>query len=191
MGIDIQIQKAVIVEVKKSVPKWTSEILRVERITLENLEDCKWFNDEFTITKFKEFLKVGHIGFFCYKGDICIFRTWILINSDNTFVGNNFIYQLAENEVFSGWSETAVQYRGFGAFSFTLNQIIYELTNLNISAYIAYDNIASIKGTEKTGFEITKRLILIKFYRLRCKIQFTTKNNRRVLRLGFSHKISK
>jgi hypothetical protein len=153
--------------------------------------DSKWFNDEVTITKFKEFLKVGHIGFFCYKGDVCIFRTWIFINSDNTFVGNNFIYQLAENEVFSGWSETALNYRGLGAFSFTLNQIIHELPNLNISAYIAHDNIASIRGTEKTGFEITKRLLLIKFYRLRCKIQFAGKNNSWVFRLGFSHKIIK
>ena len=98
-------------------------------------------------------------------------ENWIFTHSANTLVGRNFVYDLAKNEVFSGWSETAPEFRGLGAFPFTLNYIIQQYPEFHISAYIAESNTASIKGVLKTGFTITRKFTLLKLWRIRIQIE--------------------
>lgn len=181
----IEIDRAVIVEVLKNPPAMSNNDLEVKPITLDNLQDAAWFNDASALESFQQFLESGHLGFYCYKDGICIFRTWIFTHSANTLVGRNFVYQLAPNEVFSGWSETAKEYRGLGAFPFTLNYIIQHYPELHISAYIAADNTASIKGVLKTGFTITRKFTLIRFWRIRVQLETFRHTHKRYFRLKF------
>jgi hypothetical protein len=179
----IEIDKAVIVEVLGSTPTISNSNLEVRPITKENLTDAAWFNDEATLDAFVHFIDSGHLGFYCYQNGVCIFRTWIFTHSANTFVGRNFVYQLAKNEVFSGWSETAQEYRGLGAFPFTLNYIIQQYPQFHISAYIAADNHASIKGVLKTGFTITRKFTLIKYWRIRLQLETFRMNKKGFFRI--------
>jgi hypothetical protein len=185
----IEIDKAYIIEAKKRLPLYNPNNLRIQRIDSSNMMDSVLFNTEDTLLKFKEFNKNGHLGYYCYLEDACILRTWIFTKSDVTFVGRNFIYELEPNEFFSGWSETKEDARGIGAFSFTLNSIIHELNDKRITAYVASDNIASLKGTKKIGFEIIRKFLLIKLSRLSIQIEYFRFNRRRFISVRFGHKI--
>lgn len=185
----IEIDKAVIVEVLENPPVISSDVLEVRPITKENINDAAWFNDASVLESFTHFLDSGHLGFYCYKDGKCIFRTWIFTHSANTLVGRNFVYQLAQNEVFSGWSETAPEYRGLGAFPFTLNYIIKQHPEFHISAYIDASNTASIKGVLKTGFTITRKFTLLKFWRIRLQIETFRHTRKRFLTFKLGGKI--
>ncbi|MFT6244124.1 MAG: RimJ/RimL family protein N-acetyltransferase [Salibacteraceae bacterium] len=166
------IENAFIVEAINAMPKWHSSELRVERISKSNINDALWFNNEETLKEFERFIEIGHIGYYCYLNEVCIFRTWIFTDSNQCFVGQNFIYKLKPLEYFSAWSETASDYRGKGAFSFTLNHILNELNENHISAFIDSKNIGSIKGTKKVGFVITQKYFLFRLYRLRIQVRY-------------------
>lgn len=185
----IEIDNAYIIEAMSQVHINNPNNLRVCRIEDNNVYDSISFNDKQTILKFKEFDEKGHLGYYCYLNNECILRTWIFTKSDVTFVGRNFIYELEHNEYFSGWSETKEDARGIGAFSFTLNSIIHELKDNRITAYVASDNIASLKGTKKIGFEIIRKFLLIKFGRLRIQIEYFRYNRKSFISLKLGHKI--
>lgn len=185
----IEIDNAYIIEAMNSVPLYNPNNLSVCRIQISNINDSISFNDEQTILKFKEFDKNGHLGYYCYLNDDCILRTWIFTKSDITFVGRNFIYELQSNEYFSGWSETKENSRGLGAFSYALNFIIHEQNNKRITAYVASDNIASLKGTKKIGFEIIRKFFLIKISRVKIQIEYFRFNRKPFLSIKLGHKI--
>lgn len=187
----LELENALIVEVVNSFKKWSSQDLKVLAINKENINDALWFNTQEEINQFQHFIDKGYLGFYCYKNGICIFRTFIFTKSEKAMVGKHFAYHLKENEVFSAWNQTAKEYRGLGVYSFTLNQLIHMFPDKHFSAFVSADNHSSIKGMKKAGFEITRRLILMKLSRLKIYIQYKGPNNKWCFRLGIGSIINK
>lgn len=185
----IEIDKAVIVEALNKPTIQSNPILEVKQITLENINDGSWFNDPTAISCFKQFLESGQIGYYCYKEGVCIFRGWIFQNSNNTWVGRNFLYTLAPNEAFIAWCETAEEYRGLSAFPTFLNEILSTNPNIHFSMYIHPDNTSSLRAAKKSGFETTRKLNLWKVWKFRVVFDRFQKNGRWFFRISFGSSV--
>lgn len=178
-------ERAYIVRVTENPSKMVRDDLDVRSISIDNIQEGAWFNDTMALEKFKHFLSKNQFGYFTLLNDIVVFRTWIFSNSRFTLVGRDFKYQLAANELFSGWSLTTEKARGKGVFPYTLNQLIHLHPNKVISAYIDRNNIASLNGVKKTGFTVIRKIALITLWRLKVQIDYGDSSKRQLRRISF------
>lgn len=174
--------------VTQDVPQMERPDLNVCRISKLNLSDGAWFNSPVSIERFKDFIDLGHLGYYTYLGGKAIFRTWMFTGPEQPLVGKNFRYELSDNELFSGWSLTTEAARGKGVFPYTLNAAIRSLQDSVVSAYIDRNNTASLKGVAKTGFTVIKKILLISVWHLRLQVVYEHMN-KKCLRFRFGNVI--
>jgi hypothetical protein len=185
----IEIDNAYIIEHIKFIHLSNPLKFSVQKISLENIMDSSSFNDENTILKFKEFLMHGHMGFYCYLNQECILRLWFFNKSDVAFVGRHFLYILDNSEYFFGWSETKENSRGKGAYPFTLYTVLKELKNERVTAFISNDNLSSLNGVKKAGFEVARKFYLIKISKIKLQIEYYRMNRKLFFSIRIGHKI--
>lgn len=182
--------KAVIFENGSDAPVVSNANLVVKRITPENVQDGLSFNDQNTIEDFNYFLTNEQRGYYCYLEDQCIMRGWAFHMKERARVGQDFIFQLKENDLFIAWLETNPSKRRLGAMSSMLNFIYTtESNDHRLLAYVDAKNSASIQGFMKAGFSATSKYKCFVFWKLKWYIQTET-NGRRSFRLKFGDQIN-
>jgi RimJ/RimL family protein N-acetyltransferase len=108
---------------------------------------------------FKDKAEIGHISWIYYKHH------------------HNRILDLSKNEAEIKYSFTEPKFRGRGLYPATLVKIQkYLKDNGYRKVFICVDmeNIASIKGIQKSGFEILSRIKIIKFMGLQLNKKYST-----------------
>ncbi|MCO5259303.1 MAG: hypothetical protein M9916_04090 [Crocinitomicaceae bacterium] len=153
----MRVEKADIIRVTHKVENFVDKSVVVVPITLDNVADGLNFNTPEEIEQFKYFLSIGHKGYYAYYNGVCALRTWIFVKKEQCLVGSNFIYDLPENEYFSGWSKTNPSFYKLGIFTVALDYAIKDNPDKVIAGYVASDNIGSLKGTQKVGFQTMER----------------------------------
>lgn len=151
------LEKADIIRVVNKVPYVQDADVRIEPISLQNINDGATFNAPEELEQFKVFLKQGHKGYYAYYKGECALRTWIFVTKEAARVGQNFQYDMPTNEAFSGWSLTNPNFCRLGIFTNALIYAINDNPEYTISGYVDSDNIASLKGCLKAGFITTDR----------------------------------
>jgi hypothetical protein len=102
----LKIYKSLLVKQTSSRDTIVDENKSVEKITLNNVQDGKSFDSKETIQSFIGFLKRNQTGFYCYHVDSCVCRAWLFNVEDRCYVGQDFLYKIANNEQFIAWCET-------------------------------------------------------------------------------------
>lgn len=183
------IEHANIIRVTKEVELDNNPDIEVRPITEENINDGLSFNSQKDIESFREFLKIGHKGYYGYYKGNCGIRTWIFKSEDRCIVGQNFSYVLPKDEAFAAWAKTNIEYRKKGLFTSALKFAILDNKDKVISAYVESKNIGSLKGTEKAGFETLEKYILISFWKFHLKIKTYQINKKNCFSISLGRKI--
>ena len=120
----------------------------------DNIKDLLYFHDIQYIKKFEKFLELGDRGYLGYFNDKCVHRSWVKSNSQVVYPHWSFPYNLNENEIYIHHSETSEVGRGQNIYPHVLTIIVEENVDKNILISTNVNNISSIKGIEKVGFEV-------------------------------------
>ncbi len=164
-------EKADIIRVTGNSLYVKNDNIEIRPITLENILDGQNFNSAEELEVFAHFLEQGHKGYYAYYNGQCALRTWIFCTQDRCLVGQNFIYNLPTNEVFSGWSKTNPDFLKLGIFTAALDFAISDNDDKVVSGYVESSNIASLKGTKKVGFETIMKYHLFVIFKYGLKIK--------------------
>lgn len=139
--------------------------LKIEKVSLTNINDALTFQSENQINYFKQLLTKGNIGFYAYVNDVCVNRNWVqtkeLINI------SPFIQEiLPKGYIYIHAVETDKNYRGKGIQTTLIKFIINEFYNKKILIAINQNNLPSLTTVRKNNFEIVRKykiLIILGF----------------------------
>jgi ribosomal protein S18 acetylase RimI-like enzyme len=125
----------------------------IREVTQENLDDAAIFQSAEYLATFKKFLSQGDCGFYAYIDDQCIHRSW-LVNSGIIKPHWSLEYSLKPKQSYIHYCETSEAARGMGVYPEVLKYIRmnYKLAD-SFLINVESNNIPSIKGIEKAGFE--------------------------------------
>ena len=114
--------------------------LKIENVSLTNINDALTFQSENQINYFKHLLTKDNIGFYTYINNICVNRNWVqtkgIINI-SPFVQET----LSEGYVYIHAVETDKNYRGKGIQTTLIKFIINEFYNKKILISINQNNL--------------------------------------------------
>ena len=185
----IKIEEANIIRVTKDIPWVPDPDIQIKPITEENILDGAAFNSEGELDDFRKFLKQGHKGYYGYYKGNCGLRTWIFNSKDRCVVGTEFFYDLPSNEAFSAWSKTSEDFRKKGLFTEALKFAIIDNKSKTISAYVESNNIGSLKGTEKAGFETLEKYKLYTIWKFHVKVKIYEIGKGKCFNISFGRRI--
>lgn len=120
----------------------------------ENLKDIFYFQDEKYFATFKHFLSIGDKGYLAYIDNRCIHRSWVKSNFQTVLFHWALPYNLQKDEIYIHYCETASNARGKNIYPHVLSSIVKEHYNKTILISTNKNNLASIVGIKKVGFEI-------------------------------------
>ncbi|MBO7127393.1 hypothetical protein J6W78_07575 [bacterium] len=129
-------------------------VIKIEKVTLENVDDAKSFQSENYIRFFRNFLKKGAVGYYAYKDGVCVHRSWVF--EQKMQIHSLVAEPLLENQVYIAWCETAAFARGLGIYPQVLSRIVQDYSAKQIFIAVNKNNTASIRGIEKAGFELCR-----------------------------------
>ena len=147
---------------------------RIDIANFENIGDLKAFQTSAQISKFREFLENGDVGYLGYLGDQCVHRSWVVVHRRVVNLHWAVPYSLEEGDAYIHYCETAPSARGKKVYPAVLSRICSDLGDkFNILINVNKENTASISGIEKVGFERIKenRILVIfgvKFLKTTC-----------------------
>lgn len=183
------VEKADIIRVTKIVPFEEQINIEIRLITEENVNDGLTFNSPEEIESFKQDIIVGHKGFYAYYNGVCAFRAFFFNSGDRCLIGSNFIYDLPSDECFLAWVKTHPEYYKLGLYTSVLKYAIFDNPSKVISGYVASDNIGSLKGSAKAGFEVMERYILFVLFGRGFKVKIYEVGKGRVFKFSFGRVI--
>lgn len=120
----------------------------------ENIQDVLNFQEEIFLNIFRKFIENGDVGYLAYLNEKCVHRSWVKCKPQDVNLHRFLKMRLLENETFIHYCETSPDARGKNIYPNVLCKIADDFkdkTNIFISADA--ENIASIKGMIKAGFE--------------------------------------
>ena len=130
--------------------------LKIEKVSLTNINDALTFQSENQINYFKQLLTKGNIGFYAYVNDVCVNRNWVQIKGLINI--SPFIQEiLPKGYIYIHAVETDKNYRGKGIQTILIKFIINEFYNKKILIAINQNNLPSLTTVRKNNFEIVRK----------------------------------
>lgn len=136
--------------------------LKIEKITLSNINDASTFQSKNQIDYFKQLLNKGNIGFYAYVDDVCVNRNWVQIKGIINI--SPFIQEiLLDGDVYIHAVETDKNYRCKGIQTTLIKFIINEFYNKKVLIAIDKNNLSSLATVRKNNFEIIRKYYVLIF----------------------------
>lgn len=127
--------------------------LHIEPVTQQNVNDALVFQPASKIETFKNFLTLGHQGYYAYLNRVCVHRSWVVKGPAKVLLHKFYGITLASHEVFIQYCETAPVARGKNIFTEVLLKIGEASANKRVLISVDERNTSSQKSMAKAGFE--------------------------------------
>lgn len=137
--------------------------LKIEKVSLANINDALTFQSENQINYFKQLLAKNNIGFYAYVNDVCVNRNWV--QTKGIINISPFVQEiLHEGYIYIHAVETDKNYRGKGIQTTIIKFIINEFYNKKVLIAINQNNLPSLRTVRKNNFQVIRKYdILIIF----------------------------
>ena len=148
-----------------------------------NLTDILYFQDKIYIDIFQNFLKMGDTGYFAYIDENCIHRSWVKSNNQIVYPHWTLPYKLKDNEIFIHYCETAPEARRKNIYPHVLSHISDNFKDKKILISVNKNNLASIRGIQKVGFEKKESVQTIVLIGIKFKRYLTNDKQAKIQRI--------
>jgi RimJ/RimL family protein N-acetyltransferase len=132
----------------------------IEDICSDNVERVTDFREESKVAMFRRFLEKRQVGVFAVSESRVIGHGWAIVCEENKTVANGY-FKLDHGESFIHFCSVAQSCRSKGIYQFILYSLCERLFESQKPGKVYIDcevnNIASIKGIEKVGFQALGR----------------------------------
>lgn len=144
-------------------------LTEVKILTMHNINDLIAFQSRVQINWLKNQLLEGDCGYLAYFKSQCVHRTMVVLNRSKVRLHTFYSLHLNPTDLFIRNCETAENARGNGVYPSVLNFIINKYRNdRDIFIHVDQTNFASIRGIEKVGFVLEKKIHI----RVICGVKF-------------------
>lgn len=130
--------------------------LKIEKVSLANINDALTFQSENQINYFKQLLTKDNIGFYAYVNDVCVNRNWV--QTKGIINISPFVQEiLQEGYIYIHAVETDKNYRGKGIQTTIIKFIINEFYNKKVLIAINQNNLPSLTTVRKNNFQVIRK----------------------------------
>lgn len=124
-------------------------------VTVANVADARAMESAQMIERFKDFLSAGDRGYYAYRGESVVHRSWVQVGPRTTPIWLRYgSFPLNDGDALVHFSATAPEYRGQGIYVQVLAHVLRQLQAQNYRrcfALVEMQNTASRRAMERAG----------------------------------------
>lgn len=138
-------------------------------VTEENLSDCDVFHDpEHNSKVFKSLLQRGDLGYYGYRGGVCVSCAWAKLSGPVLF-GGAALWDLSAADALIHFAYVSPAARGQRIHAFLIHHVLEQLGGeKNMYTLVYPHNTAALKNNFRAGFRLESRVtVKRRFFRVR------------------------
>lgn len=132
----------------------------IRRVNRDNMDDALHMEVPEKVAEFRALLQRGDAGYYAYLNEAVVHRSWVQFGPGIAQCELGVMFRLEAGDSYVHHSKTYPNARGQGIYMAVLSQISHDMRVEGRNVFIAtvQSNPASIRGIEKAGFRLLRRV---------------------------------